>query len=125
MSAEQDQSEKLVKVTGEEAAKSLYQIWYMYELSSKRPENDKARQEALSGLNKVLSEEAMDYLEEEVAAEVDEREVTFFTRGMQIKDRATQDAIKERARNRSQGEKLAIRRNKANERRGTKRGLIH
>lgn len=117
--------EELPKIDGMEAGRRLYQIWYAYELSSKRPENDTARQESISELNKSMSEEAVSYLDEEVATAIDGRETNPITRGMQIKIRATQDAIKERARNRSQGEKLAIRRNKAHSRRGTPRDLIH
>lgn len=124
MGKEKDQ-DILPKIDGQEAGKRLYQIWHAYELSSKRPENDAARQEALSDLNKVLSVEAMSYLDQEVATEVDGQYTNQITRGMQIKMRATMDGIKVRASNRSQGEKLGIRRSKANQRRGTKRDLIH
>lgn len=117
--------EELPKIDGQETGRRLYQIWYVYELSSKRPENDSARQESISELSKSMSVEAAAYLDEEVATEVNGHETNPITRGMQIKIRATQDAIKERARNRSQGEKLAIRRNKAQSRRGTPRDLIH
>lgn len=125
MDKERNTCENLPRVGGWKAARRLYQIWYAYELSSKRPENNIARQESLSELKKVLSEDAMAYLDEEVATQVDGLDTSPVTRGVQIRRGATRDAIRERARNRSQGEKLAVRRNKAHERRGTPRDLIH
>lgn len=125
MYKERGAREDLLKVGGEEAARRLYQIWHMYELSPKRPENDSARQAALLELNKVLSEEAMAYLDQEVATEVDGNYTNPITRGVQVKMRARLDGVKVKASNRSKGEKLAVRRDKANQRRGTRRDLIH
>lgn len=115
----------------------LYQVWHVFELSSKTAEDSSARRSALFSLGQRLTDTAKAYLSELVELEVN-GEKQIMERGFAIRTKAENDAKevkrtaslearmqREEVANMSKGEKLAIQRQKAHARRGTNPKLIH
>ncbi len=128
----QENSTKEERTLGSlEAADRLRTIWFAYALSGGTPEALDSRRKDIQVLNEQLSPKAADYLAETVLSDDNKAIVT---RGQQIQMEAlkagTAQLRKDQQAKRtsaglSKGQRLAIRRQKAHERRGTRPDLIH
>lgn len=118
------------------AARRLYEIWFNFGTSSKTPEDAALRRIGLINWSVALTTEEEEFLEtplEQARPEGGKQEVGW---GYFVRVKAEQDAESELHRRReavkqteqhastSKGEKLNVRRNKAQQRRGTKPKFI-
>lgn len=120
------------KLGGMEATAKLREIWFTYALSGSTPEALDVRRKALTIFNGQLSDEAAEYLTEPLQSSYGSEIITRGQKAQIDGLKAGSDQLNKNRKTISvqsprkpKGERVAIRRRKAYERRGTRPGLIH